>query len=112
MVTAAKGYRMRRSKLYRYASDAVDHGRQYAYRDRRVKKRTFRYLWQVRINAAARAAGITYSRFIEGLKAAKCALDRKVLADLAATDAAAFGELVTLAKNALKNKPAATLAKA
>ena len=65
-----------------------------------------------RINAAARAAGLTYSRFIEGLKAAKCALDRKVLADIAATDAAAFGELVTIAKNALKNKPAATLAKA
>jgi large subunit ribosomal protein L20 len=112
MVTAAKGYRARRSNLYRYASDAVDHGRQYAYRDRRVKKRTFRYLWQVRINAAARAAGLTYSRFIEGLKAARCALDRKVLADLAATDAAAFGELVTVAKNALKAKPAATLAKA
>ena len=54
MVTAAKGYRMRRSRLYRYASDAVDHGRQYAYRDRRRKKRTFRYLWQVRINAATR----------------------------------------------------------
>jgi large subunit ribosomal protein L20 len=112
MVTAAKGYRARRSKLYRYASDAVDHGRQYAYRDRRVKKRTFRYLWQARINAATRAAGLTYSRFIEGLKAAKCALDRKVLADIAATDAAAFGELVTIARNALKNKPAATLAKA
>ena len=112
MIRAAKGFRMRRSKLYRYASDAVDHGRKYAYRDRRVKKRTFRYLWQVRINAAARATGITYSRFIEGLKAAKVALDRKILADLAATDAAAFGELVTLAKNALKNKPAATLAKA
>ena len=112
MLTAAKGFRMRRSKLYRYASDAVDHGRQYAYRDRRVKKRTFRYLWQIRINAAARSAGITYSRFIEGLKAAKCELDRKVIADLAATDSAAFGELVTLAKNALKSKPAATLAKA
>ena len=84
MIRAAKGFRMRRSKLYRYASDAVDHGRQYAYRDRRRKKRMFRYLWQVRINAAARAAGLTYSRFIEGLKAAKCALDRKVLADLAA----------------------------
>ena len=71
MLQAAKGFRLKRSKLYRYASDAVDHGRQYAYRDRRVKKRTFRYLWQVRINAAARAAGITYSRLIEGLKAAK-----------------------------------------
>ena len=104
MVTAATGNRMRRSRLNRYASDAVDHGRQYAYRDRRRKKRTFRYLWQVRINAATRAAGLTYSRFIEGLKAAKCALDRKVLADIAATDAAAFSELVKLAQNALKAK--------
>ena len=104
MIRAAKGYRMRRSKLYRYASDAVDHGRQYAYRDRRVKKRTFRYLWQARINAAARDAGTTYSRFIEGLKAAKCALDRKVLADIAAQDVAAFNELVKLAKEALKAK--------
>ena len=104
MIRAAKGFRMRRSKLYRYASDAVDHGRQYAYRDRRVKKRTFRYLWQVRINAAARDAGTTYSRFIEGLKAAKCALDRKVLADIAAQDIAAFNELVKLAKEALKAK--------
>jgi large subunit ribosomal protein L20 len=112
MLTAAKGFRLKRSKLYRYASDAVDHGRQYAYRDRRVKKRTFRYLWQIRINAAVREAGLTYSRFIEGLKAAKVALDRKVLADLAAQDAAAFTELVNVAKNALKNKPAATLAKA
>jgi large subunit ribosomal protein L20 len=97
---------MRRSKLYRYAADAVDHGRQYAYRDRRVKKRTFRYLWQVRINAAARAAGITYSRLIEGLKAAKVALDRKVLADIAATDVAAFGEIVKTAQDALKTKAA------
>ena len=112
MITAAKGFRMRRSKLYRYASDAVDHGRQYAYRDRRVKKRTFRYLWQIRINAAARDAGLTYSRFIEGLKAAQCALDRKIIADLAATDAPAFAKLVEIAKKALKAKPAATLAKA
>ena len=111
MITAAKGFRLKRSKLYRYASDAVDHGRQYAYRDRRVKKRTFRYLWQIRINAATRALGLTYSRFIEGLKAANVALDRKVLADLAATDTAAFTELVNIAKNALKAKPAATLAK-
>lgn len=108
MIKAAKGFRMRRSKLYRYASDAVDHGRQYAYRDRRRKKRTFRYLWQVRINAAARAAGMTYSRLIEGLKAAQCALDRKVIADLAATDAAAFGELVKIAQAALKVKAAKT----
>ena len=112
MLTAAKGFRMKRSKLYRYASDAVDHGRQYAYRDRREKKRTFRYLWQIRINAAARAAGLTYSRFMEGLKEAKCALDRKVISDLAATDAAAFMELVKVAKAALGAKPAATLAKA
>lgn len=112
MLTAAKGFRLKRSKLYRYASDAVDHGRQYAYRDRRVKKRTFRYLWQARINAAVREAGLTYSRFMEGLKAAKCALDRKVIADIAAQDAAGFAELVNVAKAALKNKPAATLAKA
>jgi len=104
MLQAAKGFRMRRSKLYRYASDAVDHGRAYAYRDRRRKKRTFRYLWQARINAATRAAGLTYSRFIEGLKAAKCALDRKALADIAATDIPAFNELVKVAQGALKAK--------
>ena len=101
---AAKGFRLKRSKLYRYASDALDHGMVYDYRDRRMKKRTFRALWQVRINAAARAAGITYSRFMEGLKAAKCSLDRKILADLAAQDNGAFQELVTLSKNALKAK--------
>jgi large subunit ribosomal protein L20 len=112
MLTAAKGFRLKRSKLYRYASDAVDHGRVYAYRDRRRKKREFRYLWQIRINAAVREAGLTYSRFMEGLKAAKVALDRKILADLAATDAAAFGQIIAAAKAALKAKPAATLAKA
>jgi large subunit ribosomal protein L20 len=104
MIRAAKGFRMRRSKLYRYASDAIDHGRQYAFRDRRAKKRNFRALWQIRINAAARAAGTTYSRFMEGLKAAKVSLDRKVLADLAATDNGAFSELVKVAQNALKTK--------
>ena len=101
---AAKGFRLKRSALYRYAADALDHGRQYAYRDRKNKKRTYRGLWQIRINAAARAAGTTYSRFIEGLKAANCMLDRKILADLAATDAAAFSELVKLAQAALKTK--------
>ncbi len=105
-IKAAKGFRMRRSKLYRYAADALDHGRQYAYRDRRTKKRSFRALWQIRINAATRCAGLTYSRFIEGLKAAQIDLNRKVLADLAATDAAAFGELVKVAQNALKTKAA------
>ena len=112
MLTAAKGFRLKRSKLYSYASDAVDHGRQYAYRDRRTKKRVYRYLWQARINAAARTAGITYSRLIEGLIAAKCELDRKIISDLAATDNAAFLEIVNIAKNALKSKPGATLAKA
>jgi large subunit ribosomal protein L20 len=111
-IKAAKGFRMRRSKLYRYAADALDHGRQYAYRDRKTKKRNFRALWQVRINAAARAAGTTYSRFMEGLKAAQVALDRKVLADLAATDAAAFSELVRVASEALKTKTKTKAAKA
>jgi large subunit ribosomal protein L20 len=111
MIQRASGFRMRRSKLYRYAKDAIYHGLQYSFRDRKAKKRSFRNLWQVRINAAARAAGITYSRFIEGLKAAQVALDRKVLADLAATDNAAFLELVKLAQGALVSK-AANLAKA
>jgi len=112
MIRAAKGFRLKRSKLYRYASDAVDHGRVYAYRDRKVRKRTFRYLWQIRINAAVREAGLTYSRFMEGLKAAKVALDRKVLSDIAAQDAAGFAEIINVAKKALSAKPAATLAKA
>jgi large subunit ribosomal protein L20 len=107
MIRAAKGFRMRRSKLYRYASDAVDHGMVYAYRDRKVRKRDFRALWQIRINAAVRAAGLTYSRFIEGLKAAKVALDRKILADLAATDAPAFAAIVQTAQQALQAKHAA-----
>ncbi|MCF7669400.1 MAG: 50S ribosomal protein L20 [Verrucomicrobia bacterium] len=104
VLNAAKGYRARRSKLYRYATEAVDHGRQYAYRDRRNKKRDFRALWQIRINAAARAAGLTYSRFMEGLKAAKVELNRKTIADIAATDEAAFQELVKTAQDALSAK--------
>src|SRR5688572_15864392 len=105
-IKAAKGFRMRRSKLYRYAADALDHGRQYAFRDRKTKKRNYRRLWQVRINAAARAAGITYSRFMEGLKAAHIDLDRKILADIAATDAPGFQNLVEASQNALKDKAA------
>jgi large subunit ribosomal protein L20 len=101
---AAKGFRGRRSKLYRYASDALDHGRKYAYRDRRTRKRDFRTLWQARISAAARPAGITYSRLIEGLKAAKVALDRKMIADIAAQDTATFVQLVAVAQTALKAK--------
>ena len=107
-IKAAKGFRLRRSKLYRYAADALDHGRQYAFRDRKTKKRNYRALWQIRINAAARAAGMTYSRFMEGLKAAQIGLDRKILADIAATDTGAFNELVTAAQNALKTKTART----
>src|SRR5271166_95821 len=106
-IKAAKGFRGRRSKLYRYAADATDHAKSYMFRDRKMKKRNFRALWQVRINASARAAGTTYSRFMEGLKAAKVALDRKVLADIAATDNTAFGELVKIAQDALKAKTAA-----
>jgi large subunit ribosomal protein L20 len=105
-IKAAKGFRMRRSKLYRYAADALDHGRQYAYRDRKTKKRDFRGLWQIRINAAARSAGMTYSRFMEGIKAAQVGLDRKTLADIAATDTGAFNELVQVAQDALKTKQA------
>ena len=83
---SAKGFWLRRSKLYRYAKDALDHGRQYAYRDRKNKKRTFRGLWNVRINAACRANDMTYSRFIEGLKAAEVEINRKMLAAIAAQD--------------------------
>src|SRR5437773_1685944 len=103
-IKAANAFRMRRSKLYRYAADPLDRGRQYASRDRKTKMRNFRALWQIRINAAARAAGMTYSRLMEGLKAAKVALDRKILADLAATDIGAFNELVKTAQDALKAK--------
>ena len=101
MLQLAKGYRLKRSKLYRYASDAVDHGLQYAYRDRKVRKRTFRYLWQARINAATRAAGLTYSRFIDGLARANIVIDRKVLSDLAIREPASFKAIVDQAKAAL-----------
>ena len=90
--------------MYRYAKDAIDHGRQYAYRDRKNKKRTFRGLWNVRINAACRSAGLTYSRFIEGLKASNVEVNRKVLADIAAQAEAAFLELVKVAQAGLEGK--------
>ena len=106
MVSMAKGYRGRRSKLYRYASDAVDHGLQYAFRDRRAKKRAFRGLWIQRINAACRAAGLPYGRFMDGLKKANIGLDRKSLADIAALDANTFSQLVASAKKALEAKTA------
>ena len=81
MLKKAKGYRGRRSKLFRYAKDAVMKAQYWAYRDRKTRKRTFRYLWIQRLNAAARANGMTYSRLAEGLKAAGIGLDRKILAD-------------------------------
>ena len=109
MLKKAKGYRGRRSKLFRYAKDAVMKAQYWAYRDRKTRKRTFRYLWIQRLNAAARANGMTYSRLVEGLKAAGIGLDRKVLADLAVTDEAAFKSIVDRARAALekKNKKAA-----
>ena len=100
----AKGYRGRRSKLFRYAKDATMKGQYWAYRDRKTRKRTFRYLWIQRLNAAVRAQGLTYSRFAEGLKAANIGLDRKILSDLAITDAAAFAGIVGQVKTALENK--------
>lgn len=104
MVDRAKGFRGRRSKLFRYAKNAVMKADTYAYRDRKNRKRTFRYLWIQRINAAARANGVTYSRFTEGLKAAGIELDRKILADLAVTDETAFKAIVGKAKAALESK--------
>ncbi|WP_020577506.1 50S ribosomal protein L20 [Actinopolymorpha alba] len=97
----AKGYRGQRSRLYRKAKEQVTHSLVYAYRDRRARKGDFRRLWITRINAAARQNGITYNRFIQGLKAAGVEVDRKILADLAVTDAAAFTALVEVARNAL-----------
>ena len=102
----AKGFRGLRSKLYRYAKDAVYKARQYEYRDRKKRKGQFRRLWIQRISAAVRNEGLTYSRFIEGLKAANIELDRKVLADLAVVDATAFSAIVEQAKSALEKKAA------
>ena len=102
----AKGFRGFRSKLYRYAKDAVYKARQYEYRDRKKRKGQFRRLWIQRISAAVRNEGLTYSRFIEGLKFANIELDRKALADLAVVDAAAFSAIVEQAKAGLENKAA------
>jgi large subunit ribosomal protein L20 len=97
----AAGYRGQRSRLYRKAKEQVTHSLVYSYRDRKAKKGDFRKLWIQRINAAARANGMTYNRFIQGLKAAGVEVDRKILADLAVTDAPAFAVLVETAKGAL-----------
>ena len=102
----AKGFRGFRSKLFRYAKDAVRKALTYEYRDRKKRKGQFRRLWTQRINAACRNEDLTYSRFIEGLKAAGIEADRKILSDLAITDAAAFSAIVVLAKKALEAKHA------
>jgi large subunit ribosomal protein L20 len=97
----ASGYRGQRSRLYRKAKEQMLHSMNYAYRDRRARKGDFRQLWITRINAAARANGMTYNRFIQGLKIAGVEVDRKILADLAVNDAAAFTALVEVARAAV-----------
>ena len=97
----AKGYYARKSKLYRSAKEAVDTALKYAFVGRRNKKRDFRQLWIVRINAAARQQGLTYGQFIRGMKIAGVALDRKMLADMAVNDPAAFARVATQVKDAL-----------
>jgi large subunit ribosomal protein L20 len=103
----ASGYRGQRSRLYRKAKEQMLHSMSYAYRDRKDRKGAFRRLWIQRINAAARADGMTYNRFIQGLKIAGVEVDRRMLADLAVADPAAFSELVTVARNALPEPPGA-----
>ncbi|MCW1914523.1 50S ribosomal protein L20 [Luteolibacter sp. GHJ8] len=100
----AKGFRGFRSKLFRYAKDAVRKAMTYEYRDRKKRKGQFRRLWIQRISAATRNEGLTYSRFIEGLNAAGIEADRKILADLAVKDAAAFSAIIAQAKAALDKK--------
>ena len=101
VIKSAKGYRGRRSKLFRYAKDATMKGKYWAYRDRKTRKRNFRYLWIQRLNAAARANGMTYNRFIQGLRVAGVEVDRRMLAELAVADESAFSALVEVAKKAL-----------
>jgi large subunit ribosomal protein L20 len=108
VVDKASGFRGRRSKLFRYAKNAVMKAEYWSYRDRKTRKRNFRYLWIARINAAARANGLTYSRFMEGLNAAGITLDRKILADLVVTDEAAFKALLETVTKALKDKAGKT----
>ena len=104
VVDKAKGFRGRRSKLFRYAKNAIMKAEYWSYRDRKNRKRTFRNLWITRLNAAARANGITYSRLMEGLAASGCQLDRKVLSDMAITDETSFAALVKKAVKALEEK--------
>jgi large subunit ribosomal protein L20 len=101
ILETASGYRGQRSRLYRKAKEQVLHSMQYAYRDRRDRKGDFRQLWITRINAAARANGLTYNRFIQGLRLAGVEVDRKILADLAVTDEPAFAAIVEVARAAV-----------
>ncbi|TBO34070.1 50S ribosomal protein L20 [Aquabacterium lacunae] len=101
VLALAKGFRGRRKNVFRIAKQAVMKAGQYAYRDRRAKKREFRRLWIARINAGSRALGLTYSKFIAGIKKASIEIDRKVLADLAVNDPAAFASIVEKAKASL-----------
>ncbi|MBN1171029.1 MAG: 50S ribosomal protein L20 [Micromonosporaceae bacterium] len=112
MLETASGYRGQRSRLYRKAKEQVLHSMQYAYRDRRDRKGDFRQLWITRINAAARANGMTYNRLIQGLKLAGIEVDRKILAELAVHDEAAFASLVTVARQAVAAAAAAAEATA
>jgi len=107
LLARAKGFYQTKSKLYRAAKEAVDTALKYAFVGRRNRKRDFRRLWIVRINAAARENGLSYSQFIKGLTAAGVTLDRKMLADLAATEPQAFAQIATQAKNALPASPRA-----
>ena len=107
LLARAKGFYQTKSKLYRQAKESVDTAAKYAYVGRKNKKRDFRRLWVVRINAAARENGITYSQLIRGLKAAGITLDRKMLADLAVREPNAFAQIATQAKNALPASPQA-----
>ncbi len=103
VLAQAKGYWGLKKSSYRFAKEQVEHSLAYAYRDRKAKKRTFRRLWIIRINAAARQHDLSYNQFVAGLRKANIELDRKVLADLAVSDPAAFGEIAEQAKAALRS---------
>lgn len=107
VLDSASGYRGQRSRLYRKAKEQVTHSLTYAYRDRRARKGDFRRLWIQRINAAARENGLTYNRFIQGLKAADIEVDRRMLAELAVADPEAFAGLVAVARGSLSVDPSA-----
>ena len=106
ILAQAKGYYQRKSKLFRYAKEAVERGQKFAYIGRRLKKRDFRSLWIIRIGAAARNHGLSYSRFLHGLKLAGIDLNRKMLSEMAIHDESGFEQLAVAAKTALEARPA------